>query len=102
MARAMYKSINTVAIEIGQKLGVRKVLEHAYNLGINSELRSEAGSLLGSSEVLMLEMATAYSALDNGGVKVEPFAIRYITNNEGDILWEDPGLESRSKKSYDG
>ena len=98
MARAMYKSINTVAIEIGQKLGVRKVLEHAYNLGINSELRAEAGSLLGSSEVLMLEMATAYSAVDNGGVRVEPFAIRYITNNEGDVLWEDPGLKSRSKR----
>ena len=46
----------------------------------------------------MLEMATAYSALDNKSVKVEPFAIGYITNNEGDVLWEDPGLESEVKE----
>ena len=98
MARAMYKSINTVAIEIGQKLGVSNILEHAHKLGIDSELRAEAGSLLGSSEVYMMEMATAYSALDNNGVKVKPFAIRYITNNEGDVLWEDPGVKSRSEE----
>ena len=67
MARAMYKSINTAAIEIGQKLGVSNILEHAHKLGIDSELRAEAGSLLGSSEVYMMEMATAYSALDNNG-----------------------------------
>ena len=41
MARAMYKSINTVAIEIGQKLGVSNILEHAHKLGIDSELRAE-------------------------------------------------------------
>ena len=46
----------------------------------------------------MMEMATAYSALDNNGVKVKPFAIRYITNNEGDVLWEDPGVKSRSEE----
>ena len=98
MARAMYKSINTIAIEIGQKLGIEKVLNHAKNLGIKSELREEAGSLLGSSEVTMLEMVEAYSALDNSGVKVVPYSIRYISDNEGNVLWEAEDLEARSKR----
>ena len=46
----------------------------------------------------MLEMVEAYSALDNSGVKVVPYSIRYISDNEGNVLWEAEDLEARSKR----
>ena len=54
-------------------------------------------------------MVEAYSALDNSGVKVVPYSIRYISDNEGNVLWEaeDLGrskrvLSERKKLIFDG
>jgi penicillin-binding protein 1A len=51
---------------------------------------------LGSISVTPLEMATAYSTFANGGVKITPIAIKYVTDTKGTVLEsnEPEGLES--------
>ena len=95
--RAFYSSINTAAVEIGSKLGLGRILERAANLGIHSPLKDEAGTMLGSSEVTMLDMATMYGTFATLGTRVDLAAITRITDREGNSLYEAPPPEKRSK-----
>jgi penicillin-binding protein 1A len=97
LLKAFYKSINTPVIELGQKLGLNRVLNHAKRLGVKTELRQEAGSLLGGSEVTMLDMATVYGTLANQGVKVNPIAILKITDRHGKILYDASPADVRGE-----
>src|SRR5690606_30172860 len=84
--RAFYRSMNTPTVELGQKLGLQPVLEHAKRLGIRSPIKEEFGSMLGSSEVSMVDLARVYSSFANYGTLVEPLAIRKITDRKGRVL----------------
>ena len=99
LQRAFFKSINTPAVEIGVKLGVGEIIRHAKNLGIRQTLKPETGTILGSSEVTSLEMATAYGTFANRGIRVNPIAITSISTREGKILYEAPPPRERSQKA---
>lgn len=92
---ALGNSLNIPAVKVIAMVGIKDVLETAYDLGINSlpptnETLSRVGlSLtLGGGEVKLLELTGAYSAFFNGGTKVEPFAILKVEDNNGKILEE--------------
>jgi len=99
LLQAFYKSVNTTAVEVGTKLGLKNVIEQAHKLGIHTPLRDEAGTILGSSEVSMREMATMYSVFANGGIRTIPIAITKITDRNGKVLFEENPLEERQKKA---
>ncbi|MCC7427707.1 MAG: PBP1A family penicillin-binding protein [Alphaproteobacteria bacterium] len=80
---AMARSINTVAVQVLQRAGARNVAEMARRLGIESTLRVEAALALGVSEVTLLELATAYAAIANGGIAVFPHGIAAIADRAG-------------------
>lgn len=86
--RAFYRSMNTPTIELGQKLGLKAVLEQAKTLGIRSPLKEEFGSLLGSSEVTMMDLARMYGAFANGGKVIDPIAITKITDRRGHVIFK--------------
>ncbi|MDP3917722.1 MAG: PBP1A family penicillin-binding protein [Candidatus Woesebacteria bacterium] len=92
---ALGNSINIPAVKVIAMVGIKDVLETAYDLGINSlpptkETLSRVGlSLtLGGGEVRLLELTGAYSAFFNGGTKVEPIAILKVEDNDGKVLEE--------------
>ena len=92
---AFYRSINTPVIEIGQKIGVRNVLDLAKKMGIQTPLKNQAGTLLGGSELTLLDMASAYATIANYGQPVEPFMITKITDREGKVLYERPSAKPK-------
>lgn len=98
LLRAFYKSINTLVIELGKNLGVKHILDHAAKLGIESSLRMEAGSLIGSSEVSMLDMARMYATFSNYGKKPNIIAIKKILDRNGKLLYEAPIAEDHNKQ----
>ena len=97
MLRAFYSSINTAAVEVGGKLGLKKILERAASLGIRSPLKEEAGTMLGGSEVTMLDMATMYGTFATLGTRTNLVAITRITDHDGRDLYVAPTPEQRSK-----
>lgn len=101
LLEAFYKSVNSPAVTLGTELGVLNVINHAKRLGVETELKDEAATLLGSSEVTIMDMAKAYSTLANYGNKITPVAITKITNKEGIIIYEAPSLQERSKQVLD-
>ncbi|MFK7872557.1 MAG: transglycosylase domain-containing protein [Oligoflexales bacterium] len=96
--RAFYRSMNTPTVELGHKLGIRPILEHAKKLGIRSPLKDEFGSTLGSSGVTMFDLARVYSVFSTGGIRSEPHAIRKITNRQGQILFNIKDTATKRKR----
>lgn len=86
-------STNVPAVKMLATVGIKKTLETAYDLGLQSlpptkETLARVGlSLtLGGGEVRLLELTGAYSAFTNQGFKVDPTAILKIEDADGKIL----------------
>jgi len=93
---ALANSINVPAVKLLAMVGIKDVLETAYDMGISSleptqETMSRVGlSLtLGGGEVRLLDLTAAYGAFLNKGYKVEPIAILKIEDNTGKVLEEN-------------
>lgn len=85
---ALTLSLNTVAVNLMRDVRPDTVIGLARRLGVTSNLEPDLSLALGSSGVPMIEMATAYAILGRGGLAVEPYAIKQITNKEGDVLYK--------------
>ncbi len=61
----------------------------AQNFGINmSNTRAYPSIALGTAEVSLLELVSAYTTFANKGVHIEPIAITRIEDKEGNVLVE--------------
>ena len=67
---AFSKSLNTVAVKVGTQIGINRVKTLARELGIETFIPNEPSIALGSSEVNLLELTTAYAGILNNGTKV--------------------------------
>ena len=85
------RSINTVAVRVGLRAGVKGMRDAARRLGIESALPADASLALGTGEVTLLELTAAYVALANGGVRALPHGIAEIRNRAGDVLYRRSG-----------
>ncbi len=78
LREAMSRSINTIAVQLGQSVGISRVINTARRLGIKTKLPNAPSLALGAGEVNLLEMTGAYAHLANNGHGVRPYAIREI------------------------
>jgi penicillin-binding protein 1A len=88
---AFAQSVNTVAVRVGQRAGVMAMQRTARKLGITSDLPNDASLALGTGEVTLLELTSAYAVLANGGNRVIPHGIIEIRNRSGDVLYRREG-----------
>ena len=85
---ALSKSLNTIAAQLVMEVGPKTVVETAQRLGIRSKLQQNASIALGTSEVSLLELVSAFAPFSNGGEAVAPFLIKRVKDLEGNILYE--------------
>jgi penicillin-binding protein 1A len=85
---AVSLSLNSIAVQTLDQVGISKVKGVARRLGVTDPLQSDLSLALGTSEVHMLQMASAYASLANRGLAVEPYAIRAIHTQSGISLYE--------------
>ena len=88
-------SVNTVTAAVMAKTGIDKVLELAYAMGIESRLPAVASISLGTGEISLEEMLTAYSCFANEGKRSKPFGLERIEDRNGNILYERPKQEQQ-------
>ncbi|MBX5477067.1 MAG: PBP1A family penicillin-binding protein, partial [Clostridia bacterium] len=91
--RAVAISDNVVAVKWTHEIGPAAVVDMARRAGITSPLQPTLSVSLGANAVTPLEMASAYAVFDNGGYRVEPFAILRVRDAQGRVLWERPRPE---------
>ncbi len=87
--QALAKSRNVVTIKVLRDVGVRKAIETARKLGIDSELAPDLSLALGSSAVTLMEMTRVFSTIANLGVRTEPIYITKILDRYGNTLEEN-------------
>jgi penicillin-binding protein 1A len=90
-ADALAHSVNTVAAQVFQRAGVDDVINAAHRLGITSDLSRDASLALGTSEVTLLDLTTAYCAFASGGRGALPYAIAEIRGKDGAVLYKRDG-----------
>ena len=88
LATAVAKSLNTVAAQLVAEVGADQVIKVAHRLGIESDLQANASIALGTSEVSLLELTSAYTTFMNGGFKVTPHVITKVTTASGKVLYQ--------------
>src|SRR5271154_19527 len=87
LTEALSKSLNTVAVRLGQEVGPKSIVRTAYRLGISSTLEPNASIALGTSEVSPLELVSAYAPFANGGFAVAPHVIERVHTADGKALY---------------
>jgi penicillin-binding protein 1A len=89
LRKALEISQNIVTIKLLERLGPSPVVDFAHHLGIESVLRSNLSLALGTSEMTLLELASAYQVFANGGIWAEPTGIVEVLDHNGRSLWKD-------------
>lgn len=75
LQQAFSSSINTVAVRLSEAVGRKEVIQAARDMGITSELHPEPSIALGTSEVTLLELTSAYSAFAAGAYPIMPWGV---------------------------
>lgn len=75
LRRAFAQSINSIAVRLGQEMGIKNIIKTAQDMGINSPLDDEPSLALGSSDVNLLEMVNAYCTIADNGMHHEPVLV---------------------------
>jgi len=88
LRKAMARSINSVAAQLMEKVGVARVVDYAHRLGITSTLDPVPALALGTSDVSLYEMVGAYGVFVNKGNWTKPWYISRIEDKNGNILQE--------------
>lgn len=87
LSYAFANSLNTVAAQLVMEVGPDQVIKMAHRLGIESELQSNASIALGTSEVSLMELTSAYAPFMNGGFKATSHVISQIADTDGKVLY---------------
>jgi penicillin-binding protein 1A len=88
---AIAYSLNTVAAQVIEKVGVDNVIATAHRLGIASDLQRDDSLALGTSGVTLLELTAAYAAFANGGDGVWPYGVVEIKDSDGKPVYSRSG-----------
>jgi len=87
--QALEESVNVAAVRVQERVGVRHTVDVARRLGVQSPLAENLSLALGSSDLTLLELTSAYGSLANMGVWVRPTPIRYVLDNQRKLLQEN-------------
>jgi penicillin-binding protein 1A len=85
---ALENSINVASIRLEEEVGPKAIVELAHRMGIQSPLQANLSLTLGSSDVTLLELTSAYGAFAAGGIRTVPMAITKVTDYHGKVLEE--------------
>lgn len=91
---ALAQSINIPAIKVlNQMAGIKDTIETARKMGITTLDKDPShyglSLALGSAEVRLIDLTSAYGVFANEGEKVSPFSISKIITDDGEIIEEN-------------
>ncbi len=87
LTKALALSLNTVSVRLTMEFGPTAVVRTAHRLGIASKLEPNASISLGTSEVSVLELTSAYATFANGGMAVTPHVVERVRTPAGKVLY---------------
>ncbi len=95
LKNAFAQSINTVAVQLAQKVGIPEIIKYAHLLGIQTPLEDKPSTCLGSSDVSLLELVNSFGTVINEGVYHEPILVTRIEDKEGNVIYQPNKVQKR-------
>jgi len=99
LKNAFAKSINSIAVKLGQEVGIQNIVNTAHSMGIKSKLDPTPSLTLGSSDVNLLELVNSYCTVADDGKSHEPVLVSAIYDRDGKLIYTAP-TESRQAIPY--
>jgi len=88
MMGALTKSVNVVAAQLIERVGIQKTIDLATKMGITSTLPREYGISLGAADISLYDMMKVYGTLANQGVRPEPVLVLGVVGRNGETLFD--------------
>ncbi|WP_144243915.1 transglycosylase domain-containing protein [Sphingopyxis sp. MWB1] len=83
-------SVNTVAAKLGDEVGFSAVANMARRFGITTPINTHPSMVLGTAETRVIDMTTAFAAINRKGASVQPYGITKVTTADGELLYQRP------------
>ena len=100
LSQGLARSMNTVTAALVNEMGLssapRQIASYARRMGITTPLSAVPSIALGTSDVKLYDMVTAYSTLASGGIRRDPVVVTRIEDRYGNVLWENRRQESEA------
>lgn len=90
LRNAFAHSVNTIAVQLGDEVGIPAVVDTAKRMGVQSTLPVVPSLALGSAEVTLMDMTRAFGSVAAGVQSIEPYSIRSIAGNSQQALYTKP------------
>ncbi len=90
LTKALSLSLNSATLNLARKVGLKNIIKTAKDMGITSTIHPFYSSVLGASELSLLEMAYAYTVFANGN-RLKPMCIERIIDREESTIMEPRG-----------
>jgi penicillin-binding protein 1A len=89
LQQALEESVNIVTVKVQEQVGLSRTIQVARRFGISSPLGLNPSLALGTSDLTLIELTSAYGALANQGQWLPPTTVRYVTDPQGRLLEEN-------------
>lgn len=97
---AFGRSVNSIAVQLAQEVGVKEIVKYAHLLGVRTPLEEQPSLSLGSSDVSLLELVNSYGTVVNDGMYHDPILITKIEDKDGNIIYQ-PKTEQKRAIPYE-
>ena len=87
---AFAQSINSVAVKLGQEVGIKNIANTAQAMGIKSPLDPTPALALGASDVNLLELVNSYTTIINDGKAHDAILVTRILDRDGNEIYAAP------------
>jgi len=84
---ALVVSQNVPAVRLMEMLGSYSVAQFGHSLGIESPLDPNLSLALGTSEVTLIDLTSAYAVFPNRGEKIKPYGVIEVMDRQGRVIW---------------
>ncbi len=87
LRQALAVSQNVPAVRLIETLGPHSVAQFAHSLGITTPLDANLSLALGTSEVTLIDLTSAFAVFPNKGQKVTPYGVMEVVDRQGRVIW---------------
>lgn len=88
VAGALTRSVNVVAAQLIEKVGIQHTIDLATKMGVTSKLPREYGISLGAADISLYEMMKVYGTIANQGTRPEPVTVLKVLNRDGEVVYD--------------
>ena len=92
LRKALAQSLNVPTVKLLEKIGVDETIQYARRFGIRSPLTHYLSLALGSSDITLFELTSAYAVFANHGTRLGPVSILMITDSSGRVLYTNDAI----------